>query len=66
MKIADSVLMFYSRSLNTLYLLNLRTNDEVKIKDKSARKIYNMLKKKKKYNVDVSELIKMGFIDDKQ
>ncbi|MFQ6695991.1 MAG: hypothetical protein ACLRFQ_01715 [Alphaproteobacteria bacterium] len=65
MKLSSGALMFYSQELNTLFLLNVKTNEMIQIKDKSAKKIYKMLKKSKNYNVDLSELVKMGFVDDK-
>lgn len=65
MKLSSGALMFYSQELNTLFLLNVKTNEMIQIRDKSAKKIYKMLKKSKNYNVDLSELVKMGFVDDK-
>ena len=65
MKLSSCALMFYSQELNTLFLLNIKTNETIQIKDKSAKKIYKMLKEAKNYNIDLSELVKMGFLDDK-
>lgn len=64
MKLSSCALMFYSQELKTLFLLNIKTNETVQIKDKSAKKIYKMLKESKKYDIDLSELVEMGFVDN--
>ena len=65
MRFSDSVIYFFSRPLEKLYMLNVTNKKEAVITGKTAALIYKALRDKTcKKDIDFSQLIELGFVVD--